>query len=893
MKLLRACRALIVIVGMLLVAGCTVAGDGGLAETTPAGVLQPASGAPLVLVEDGNAAATIVIPDDADSWTKMAADWVQEYVEKVSGAQLSLVPESKAPSGQLVSVGHTRMAAEAGVTADGLKFDGCKMVVRGNVLFLIGRDVAPQHPSYGPIPKPDRKPWDYIPIILKGHQAPAKIGAKGTCRAVTFFLEEVCGIRWLVPTPQGTLIRKRGRIAVPRDLDKKFEPWMMYHSNRLLYGDPRSEPAAYANNYRVAVKLYSRGGHTYPVWVPASNYVRQHPEYFVLVNGKRTGVGNHLCASNREVRQIILREIQSLFDSGFDLVQLDQSDGYQPCQCAECRELSNHTGARDEKGELKIEHPGEPMLELARWVAEQCLEKYPGRYIHLLVYGPTAFPSKKFRTFPKNVLLEFASSASPELIGRWEGRTVTGGTVYTPWHWTDYGIGIGVKLTYIEAADIMKYYKKQGITGIHSGGGQCWGLQGPTYYVFGKMMGDPDLDPKELLREYCGGLYGPAAELMMDFFERLHMQSDKELILNQTFTASERFMLYYPPTRLQVLDDLLKRAERAAQTERQKNWIRMTRDEFDYIQLVTKAIYLYRAYQINKDPGDLSQLKSAVAAFDAYRKRIVHYDGDYVFDYFPGHGVLCNVLTRGQGQGGYGSDWTAVRKRVNLNDLSGTDIGVDTCSIDKPFTLNFKSADIEGSFRIQYTKNPPKADGKVGEAEWQNAPPVFMRGTVQTEIRGLYDDENLYIAYICEEPRKEGPKGQDIKRDNPICFMDIVELFVDPESSIESRRYYHFLVGATPNAIMDLREGFKTLRDQDTSWNAPGFHYGFHKDMQKKVWSIEMVLPFKDINATAPQAGDVWLGNLAREGHGLHQWSKGGTAGFCNPKSFGKFRFEK
>ena len=846
----------------------------------------------LALVADGRPSATIAIPDDADSWTKMAAGWVQEYVEKSTGAKLDVVAESSAPVGTLISVGHTKLAERAGVRADDLRFDGCRMVVKGNVLFLIGRDVPPQHPSYRAIPNPKRKPWDYIPIILQGHGPPVRIGAKGTCRGATWFLEEVCGIRWLAPTPEGTCIPQRKTIAVPRNLDRTFEPWMMYHSNRLLYGDPRSEPAAYANNYRAAVKLYSAGGHTYPRWVPASKYFQEHPEYFVLLHGKRTPIGNHLCASNPEVRKIILRNIQRLFESGYDLVQLGQSDGYRPCECPACRRLSNYSGERDDRG-LTIEHPGEPMLDLARWVAEQCLEKYPGKYIHLLVYGPTNRPSRKFKAFPPNVVLEFAGSASPDLIERWEGRTATGGTVYTPWHWTDYGIGIGVKLTCSEAAEAMRFYKKTGIRGIHSGGGQCWGLQGPTYYVFGQMMGNPDLDPKKLVREYCEGLYGPAADPMYDFFGLLHTVSDKALILNQTFTAAERFMLYYSPTRLAALDELLKRAERAAQTERHKNWIRMTRDEFDYIRLVTNALVLYRAYQINTDAGDLSQLKSAVAAFEQYRKRIVSYKGDHVFNYFPGHGVLCNVLTRGLAGGGYGSDWRQVRKRVDISKLTGTEIGMAACCIAKPFTLDFKSADIEGAFRIQYTKNPPKADGKVNEPQWQKAPPVFMTGQVKTEIRGLYDNENLYVAYICEEPRKSGPKGQDIVRDNPICFMDVAELFVDPESAIESRRYYHFIVGATPNAIQDLREGFRKPGDQDVTWNAPGFRYGFHKDPEKKVWSIEMAVPFKDINTTAPKHGDVWLGNLAREGHGLQQWSRGGTAGFCNPKSFGKFRFEK
>ena len=59
------------------------------------------------------------------------------------------------------------------------------------------------------------------------------------------------------------------------------------------------------------------------------------------------------------------------------------------------------------------------------------------------------------------------------------------------------------------------------------------------------------------------------------------------------------------------------------------------------------------------------------------------------------------------------------------------------------------------------------------------------------------------------------------------------------------------------------------------------------------MWTIEMKVPFKDINAPTPVPGQVWLGNVARENPGLQQWSKGGTGGFCDPQSFGRFIFEK
>ena len=94
---------------------------------------------PLCLVRDGKPVSTIVYPDDADRWSFDAAKWVCAYVRKSTGAYLRFVPESRAPDGTLISVGHTRVARKAGMHVADLKWDGHKMAVKGDVLFLVGR----------------------------------------------------------------------------------------------------------------------------------------------------------------------------------------------------------------------------------------------------------------------------------------------------------------------------------------------------------------------------------------------------------------------------------------------------------------------------------------------------------------------------------------------------------------------------------------------------------------------------------------------------------------------------------------------------------------------------------------------------------------------------------
>ena len=182
----------------------------------------------LELVKRGQAVSTIVIPENAPRWTRQAADWLQQYVEKTSGATLPVVTENQVPGGTLISVGETQMARQAGINTRGLKWDGCKLVVKDKVLFLLGLDNA-------------------------GTESHDYVGARGTCRAVTTFLEDYCGVRWFLPSPQGELTPATTNIRVPGDLDRIFQPAFAYSDGRSVYdvdilAEGGKSIAALANN---------------------------------------------------------------------------------------------------------------------------------------------------------------------------------------------------------------------------------------------------------------------------------------------------------------------------------------------------------------------------------------------------------------------------------------------------------------------------------------------------------------------------------------------------------------------------------------------------------------------------------------------------------------------
>ena len=97
----------------------------------------------LYFIKDSKPVATIVKPANAPKWTNIAIEWLQEYIHKATGQRLDVVTEgNEISAGTLISVGHTVLATKAGIDGGDLKYDGCRMVVKGNTLFLLGKDAT-------------------------------------------------------------------------------------------------------------------------------------------------------------------------------------------------------------------------------------------------------------------------------------------------------------------------------------------------------------------------------------------------------------------------------------------------------------------------------------------------------------------------------------------------------------------------------------------------------------------------------------------------------------------------------------------------------------------------------------------------------------------------------
>lgn len=597
--------------------------------------------APLYLVRDGKATSTIVIPEDAHSWTAEAAKWVMIYVARSTGAHLKIVPESKAPTGRLISVGHTQLARKAGIGVDDLKWDGYRMVAKGNVLYLIGRDQK----------------------LLGGW------GARGTNRAAMAFVEEFCGVRFFLPTPEGEFVPEARDVSVPAGLNKTFVPAFAYMDGRRPYRTGRAESFAHNTGTGGGIRAERSCSHTMPLFVPAEKYFDEHPEYFALIGGKRRK-GRHLCSSNPEVRQILLREVRRQFDKGYDWCILGQEDGYQACRCPRCESLDNYKpgarfwegpGAVQQATKMLRENPCERVLLLEKWIVDECRKSHPDKTVQILVYAPTLWPSREFDRFGDNVIAEVCSPLDPEVIQAWRGK-VRGLSAYIYWGDATGPMGMDVHVTPREMAETIRFLRDNGFVGMRQFMGDAnWGLQGPLLYMLGKLVADPDRDHRQLMGEYCQGVYGNAGKTMLAFFDLLYARHEEILPPLSVFgrrdpnvphlpglgkkgrdkpkfeSVGDVYRALYPPAFTRKLNALLRKAESEAETKRAKGWLRLTRDHFDFSRFLGGMLSSYAEY--GEDPTDekLAEVKGWVDQFEELRERVVNYDDEYVKHWFPRH----------------------------------------------------------------------------------------------------------------------------------------------------------------------------------------------------------------------------------------------------------------
>lgn len=608
--------------------------------------------ADLVLAADGRTEYQIVVPRTAP--TPAIGEALNQTARLVQAAfaanrvEIAVVPEDRRdPARPAILLGDTGAARANGIDLSGLTGWGYVLKAIGRDLAIAGRD----EPAPGtPDPKESRpRTWDRV----------------GTAKGVTDFLRQYAGTRFLyhdlapwTPVAKAASVDLLASpaieflptpvIALPADLNVRKIPLLEYS-----VGYPNHGSFCDIANNRFPLVDTVFGCHTYERAVPVEKYYEAHPEYFALVGTLRVKQGQY-CISNPEVQELLYQDMVHWIDAGYTTTDLGQPDGFQPCQCENCKALFG-TGA-DWSEKLWILH---------RHLAERVLQTHPAAQVSLMSYVLTETPPRTFKAFPANTRILLCGT-NEEDFAKWDSYEVPGGFTGYVYNWCP---NLAARYTPMRTPrfveEQVRRLARQNVRGLQRDGpGQLLGLEGPVYYVMGRMFDDPEnSQARDLLLEFVSAAFGKAGPPMRTFYDTLYhgielysgylgtrapAWSYRDIYGRNRKYLTDPFQLLgflYTPSLLAALDKELSQAEKLAGTDKVKTRLALVRREFDYVRSLARVVHLYEAYQIQPDPAAHDRLLQAIDARNA--EIAAYYDRKgrttaagawaYVPFPFPGH----------------------------------------------------------------------------------------------------------------------------------------------------------------------------------------------------------------------------------------------------------------
>jgi len=184
----------------------------------------------------------------------------------------------------------------------------------------------------------------------------------------------------------------------------------------------------------------------------------------------------------------------------------------------------------------------------------------------------------------------------------------------------------------------VKFFHDYQVRGIFRDGlGEVYGLEGPTYYGFGRLFDDPQgLDAKTLMTEFCEASFGSAAAPMRRFYDVLNHHIELyALYLNThgvgwTYTdiygrghkaIQDPFRMLsflYKPAMLDSLETHLSQADNEAKGNKHQARLRLVRREFDNLKALMRVVHLYHAYATDPTYQTRDHLLDAIDDRNAY-----------------------------------------------------------------------------------------------------------------------------------------------------------------------------------------------------------------------------------------------------------------------------------
>jgi len=181
------------------------------------------------------------------------------------------------------------------------------------------------------------------------------------------------------------------------------------------------------------------------------------------------------------------------------------------------------------------------------------------------------------------------------------------------------------------------------------------------------------------------------------------------------------------------------------------------------------------------------------------------------------------------------------------------------------------------TIECKWASRAPVVDGVLDDLCWREANWVsgFTRQTIggspqyETTAMVVYDQEFVYVAFICDDNMRHLSKDIRLSRDGEVWLDDCVEVFMDVDH--DHKDYFHVISNRSGVRFDEI--GRWKPKSWDSDWKV-----GVAKG--KERWTVEMAIPFRDVRTTpetkqspTPIPGETWGINFCRANHSVPEKS--------------------
>ena len=399
--------------------------------------------------------------------------------------------------------------------------------------------------------------------------------------AVYRFLENEMDVKFY--TPEVSVIPGISDLTISETLEFVYTPEITTRTvhSRLFY-----ENHEFADKLGVTHEAFpdyvpEARVHTFHRFMPASEYLEDHPEYYALRDGRR--VPTQLCLTNEEVYEIVRDRVGLLLtdNPNSSVISVSQDDNQQYCTCDNCRAIDEREGS-----------PAGTMIHFVNRIASD----FPDKTISTLAYQYTRKAPASIKPEP-NVLITLCSIECDRSAPISEkcldfARDLEEWSAITDnvriWDYTTQFTNFLAPFPNIHTLkpniNLFLNSNAKWIFEQHSSNPSS--LFHLRSYLTAKLLWDPSYDADSIINEFASGYYGDAGQYIVQYIDELEQAMDPEFFLFLYGDPAQGFDSFLSEDKLKRYNELFDKAAEAAGSDQQLiDRINMARVEVDYASL--------------------------------------------------------------------------------------------------------------------------------------------------------------------------------------------------------------------------------------------------------------------------------------------------------------------